>query len=397
MTADGVVMLYAPPWDAPSRISKHHLARYWARHGPVLYVESPANPLSLVTRPAEAYRMLRRYLGGPVRVADRLWVQAYFSPLPYHGRSLLGARWVNTLNQQVIRPQLHRLLRRLGLHHPIVVAGGAHALPLLAGWSPRLLVYHCSDDYTRQSTFPRSFRGLERDFIRRCDLVITTAEELRRAKTHLHPRVHAVPNGAEVEHFALTQHPGTMAASELAGLARPVVGYIGTVFEWIDQEMIAQAAQARPRWSFVLVGPRTTGLRRLRGLRNVHVIGPRPYGDLPRYLKGFDVAMVPFVRHDVTVRASPIKFYEYLASGVPVVATRLPDFERLAHLAELVAAPMEFVPAVERVLLRESPQARAMRMAEARRHSWEARFAQIDRLIAQALADRERRSEPLGA
>jgi glycosyltransferase involved in cell wall biosynthesis len=396
MTNDGIVMLYAPPWDAPSQMSKHHLARHWARHGPVLYVESPANPLSLLTRPAEASRLLRRYLRGPTRVADQLWVQAYFSPLPYHGRSLLGARWVNTLNQQVIRPQLHRLLRRLGFRHPIVVAGGAHALPLLAGWSPRLLVYHCSDDYTRQPTFPRSFRALEHDFIRRCDLIITTAEALRRAKAHLHPHVHAVSNGAEVEHFAQTQHPQTVPAPELMGLPRPIVGYIGTIFEWIDQEMIAQAARARPQWSFVFVGPCTTSLGRLRGLGNVHLIGPRPYRDLPGYLKAFDVAMVPFVRHDVTMRASPIKFYEYLASGVPVVATRLPDFEPLGHLAELVAAPAEFVPAIERAILTNTSPARAMRMTEARRHSWEARFAQIDRLIGQALADRERRREPAG-
>ena len=379
-------MLYAPPWDAPARLSKHHLALHWSRTRRVLYVETPVNPLSFLRRPEEARRLFLRYLSGPVAISPTLWVQAYACPLPYRASPrLLGYRWVNTVNQVVVRPQLHRLLSRLGVRRPIVVVGGAHALPLLEALDASLVIYHCSDDFTRQDTFPASYADLERDLIRRCDLVITTAEALRRAKAYLHPRVCAVSNGADIDHFAATQDARTSPAEELAPLPRPVIGYIGTVFEWIDQEMVAAAARARPRWTFVFVGPVTTDVRRLRALPNVRLLGSRPYADLPRFLKGFDVATVPFVVHPVTLRASPIKFYEYLAAGIPVVATRLPEFEPLDGWANLVTSPGEFVTGIERAMQDDSADLRRRRMEQARRHSWEVRFAAIDRLIGEAL------------
>lgn len=384
-----IVMLYGPAWDAPSRMSKHHLARYLSQTRPVLYVEFPANPLSFIRRPDEALRALWRNLTGPSRCTDTLQIQSYLCPLPYRGRKLmLGARWVNSVNQSVISPQLRRLLRRLGFERPIVVAGAAHALPLIDALQPTLLVYHCSDDYTRQDDFPESFASLERDFIQRCDFVIATSEELHRAKAHMHANIHTVPNGAEVEHFASTQDPATTCAEDLATLPRPMAGYIGTIFRWIDQDMIVSAARRLPAWSFVLVGPVMTDVRRLRALPNVHLVGPRPYQVLPRYLKGLDVAMVPFVSHDVTLRASPIKFYEYLASGVPIVATRLPDLEPFAHLASLVTSPGEFAAAVEHAPQHNTPLARQVRMSEARAHSWESRFDRIERLIAEGLREK---------
>jgi glycosyltransferase involved in cell wall biosynthesis len=220
------------------------------------------------------------------------------------------------------------------------------------------------------------------------DLVICTAETLRQAKAPLNPRTYTVTNGAQVDHFVHTQDSGIRVAADIQGLPKPVIGYIGTVFEWVDQEMIAFAAQRHPDWSFVLVGPIATDVSRLRPLQNVHMIGPRPYAELPRYLKGFDAATVPFVFHDVTLRASPVKFYEYLASGVPVVATKLPDFESLGHVAELVSSPKEFADALERSIRTETPEKQAARMLEAKNHSWEARFVQIDRLIGDAYARR---------
>lgn len=394
MSQNPVVVLYAPTWDSAAQMSKHHLARYWSRSRTVLYVEAPAHPVSLLTRRGETARIAARCLTGPVRVGERLWVQSCFSALPYRARPRpLAGAWVNEMNQRILGPQVRRALRRLAIRNPVVLAGGAHALPMLDSLAPRLLAYHCSDDYTRQDNFPASFATLERDFAERCDLVITTSEELRRAKAHLHRNVHAVPNGADVEHFARTQDAGTQIAPELGGLPRPVIGYVGSVFEWIDQDMIAHAAATRPSWTFAFVGPIGTDVQRLRALPNIRFLGPRPYASLPRYLKGFDVATVPFVFHDVTLRASPVKFYEYLASGVPVVATRLPDFEPLGHLVQLVSTPEEFVAGVERALVTETPAARAARMKEATRHSWTVRFNEIDRLIEEALAATASRAE----
>ena len=138
--------------------------------------------------------------------------------------------------------------------------------------------------------------------------------------------------------------------------------------------MVASAARAHPGWSFIFVGPVTADTGDLGNLRNVHFLGPRRYRDLPCYLRGFDVATVPFIFHDVTLRARPVKFYEYLASGIPLVATRLPDFEAFADLVELVYAPHQFLEALENTIQQDSPVRQNARMQEARRHSWTERF-----------------------
>lgn len=389
MTAS-YVLLYGPTWDAPSQVSKHHLARYWAGRGDrVLYVESQFHPLSLLTRRSEVGRMWGRFVSGPVEVADRLWVQSYPSLVPYRAGVPLAdsgpARWVNRLAPTAL---LRRAMRRAGIDRPIVVVGTATALPLVDRLDPSLVVYHCSDDYTNQPSFPRSFRDLERSLINRSDLVVCTAEELRRAKAPMNPQTHTVTNGADIGHFITTQDASTQVAPEIAGLPGPVVGYVGTVFEWLDVPMLARAARARPDWSFVFIGPVTTDVGAISGLPNVHLLGPRPYSELPRYLKGFDVATVPFVINYVTLRASPVKFYEYLASGVPIVATKLPDLERFAATAELFTTYDEFISGLDRAVADKSPESKAARMREADANSWQSRFTQVDRLIDEALVRR---------
>ena len=380
------VFLYGPTWDAPSQVSKHHLARHWASRGDnVLYVESQFHPLSLLTRRREVGRMWGRFAGGPVEVADRLWVQAYPSAVPYRaGVPLAGSPMARWVNQIIPRGLVRRSAHRASVDRPVVVVGTATALPLVDRLDPSLVVYHCSDDYASQPNFPASFLQQERSLMDRADLVICTAEELTRVKAPLHANTHTVTNGADVEHFTSTQDGATVVAPDVAGLPGPVIGYIGTVFEWVDVQLLARAAQARPSWNFVLIGPVATDVSVIESLPNVHLLGPRPYGELPGYLKGFDVAIVPFIFHDVTRRASPVKFYEYLASGVATVATRLPDLERFESLAGLYDGYDEFMAALDAGVADKSVDAREARMQAAGENSWTARFAQIDGLIEEA-------------
>jgi glycosyltransferase involved in cell wall biosynthesis len=396
-----IVMLYGPTWDAPSQVSKHHLARHWASKGHrVLYVEAPFHVFSLLTRPREVLRLWRRYAGGPQEVEPNLWIQAYPVLYPYRaGWPLADSRWMLRLNQMLVGRQLRGLSSRLGFRDPVAVVGTAFSLFLLDDLHPSLILYHCSDDYTRQPTFPASFEALERELVERSDVVICTSEELRRAKAPLHDRTYAVANGAQVRHFARAQEAGTIVAPDLDELPRPIVGYIGSVFEWVDQRMLVYAAREHPSWSFVLVGPVTTDVGQLRSLSNIHLLGPRDYADLPSYLKGFDAATVPFVFHDVTMRASPVKFYEYLASGVPIVATMLPDFEPFRHMARLVSSPEEFSASLEAVIGGDTSAKREERIAESLNHSWEARFAEVDRIIDDAVERKrlETVGEPVGS
>ncbi|MBV9359054.1 MAG: glycosyltransferase, partial [Chloroflexi bacterium] len=322
-----LVVLYAPPWDGPAQFSKHHLARNLAARGHrVLYVEAPLGPLSLARRRMSAASELRGTRAPPRPVMDRLWVRRYFNPVPYHAVTrVTSTRTANRIGQRLLAPGIRRDLARLGFRRPVIVAGLPHAVDALPRLPRRALAYHCADDYAHVRGFPASLPALERDLCRQADLVIVTAETLRGPRAAYNPNTYWVPNGVDTAHFSAPARP----AEELRMLRRPVLGFVGGLAQWVDVGLLAEIGGARPDASVVLVGPISTDVGPLAGLPNVHLLGPRPYADVPRYLAAMDVALIPFVSDAVTYHADPIKAYEYLAAGVPVVATDVPALRRL--------------------------------------------------------------------
>lgn len=381
----GVVLLYGPPWSDAPRMSKHHLAERFSRRQRVLYIEAPIHPLSFVTRTQEAVAHVRRVIAGPQEIRPNLWVYSFLYPLPYHGFiSLTSSRYVNLINQKAFQPFLLSVLRALHIHKPVLLVGQAHALPLISALDPAVCIYHCSDELASVSGFPSSYAAMEEDLMASCDAVIATSERLAAEKRSYHNKVLTVPNAADFHHFASAAVDEYTAPSDLNTIRRPIIGYVGSMYEWLNYDLVLEIAVQRPQWSFVFVGPRSKHLpQRLTALHNVHFLGSRPYEDVPRYLQGFEVAWIPFCYHDVTLKASPIKFYEYLAAGRPTVATKLPDLERFSHVAHLAATSVEFIAAITEALEDDTHERRSARMALARKHSWDARFEDIDLLISE--------------
>jgi len=373
-----IALLYAPPWDGPTRFSKHHLATYFAERGArVLYVEAPLTPLGLKRGRAFAAELAaaRR----PARqVRDRLWVRRHFVPLPYHAASwLTSRRAANRVGQRLLAPTIRRDLMGLGMRAPILVAGLPHVVDLVPFLPRQTLVYHCADDYAHVRGFAETLPETEADLCRWSDLVITTSETLCRDRRQWNPNTHWVPNGADVAHFA--QHAAP--AAELRDVARPVIGFVGGLSQWVDVQLLRELALAGPDWTFALVGPVSIDLSPIRSLPNVKILGPRPYSDLPAYLSAMDVGLIPFQQDPVTYHADPIKAYEYLASGLPVVATDLPALRRLDHVVRLADSTRAFLDQIQAALVEGRDVRSDERRAEAGRHSWASRFEQVDALI----------------
>jgi len=389
-----VVLLYAPPWAGPTRFSKHHLASYLAQQGArVLYVEAPLSPLGLRRGRAFVDELLETQQP-PRQVADRLWVRRHFVPLPYHAATwLTSRRVVNRLGQRLLAPAIRHDLDQLGFlgrgRRPVLIAGLPHAVDVLPFVPHEVLIYHCADDYAHVRGFPSTLPDLEADLCQQADLVITTSETLSQSRLRFNPNTHWIPNGAAIEHFSAPAEP----ASELLGVPQPVIGFVGGLSEWVDVQLIGHLARSRRDWSFVLIGPVGTPVGSIQNLPNVRLLGARPYATLPGYLATMDVALIPFKQDPVTYHADPIKAYEYLAAGVPVVATDLPALRRLEHVVRLADSPEAFLRQIEASLV-EGRDARCLeRQVEASRHSWEERFRQFDRLLADVLS----RSAKVGA
>jgi hypothetical protein len=277
--------------------------------------------------------------------------------------------------------------RRLGLTKPILWSFMPNVSGLVGRVGERMVVYHCVDDYAEFAGVSReSIRRLEADLVRRSDVVITSSERLRDERLPLNPRTHFVTHGVDVEHFGRALDPATPIPEELRHLPRPIVGFFGLMAEWVDVGLIRAMADRHPDWSIVLLGRVATDVSSLAGRPNVRFLGRKPYAALPAYCRGFDAGIVPFRMSDLTVRANPLKLREYLAAGLPVASTPLPEVLRYDALVETGATDQEFIAAVERALARRSPAAVRERVDAMRAESWEARVEEIAELLSGPLA-----------
>ena len=230
---------------------------------------------------------------------------------------------------------------------------------------PNRVIYDCMDHIAGFSTEVAD--GNERELMAHAELVVVTSDALEREARQYAKEVVVVRNGCDYAHFARTPR----AENE-----RPVIGYYGAISDWFDSALVAQLARAKPEWEFLLIGStRGADLAELRGLRNVILTGERPYAELPEWVGVMDVCIIPFRRTPLTEATNPVKVYEMLAAGRPVVSVPIPEVAALAPLVRLASTAEEFAREIESALADRDDEARR---AFAREQTWDARFAQLD-------------------
>jgi glycosyltransferase involved in cell wall biosynthesis len=277
----------------------------------------------------------------------------------------------------------------LWVYHPGYGAGVA-ALP------HRLVVYDCVDEYTEFPDYRPIAAWLsarESELCRAADVVFTTSEGLFERKRSLNPEhTHLVHNVGDFAHFSQARADETVVPADLAALPNPVVGFVGAVSDYkLDTDWLIALSQAHPEWSLVVVGPvglsdRKTDVARLRACRNVHLLGHRPYAELPAYVKGFDLAVIPYRDNEYTRYVFPIKFFEFLASGKPVVVSDLPALREFSAAVRVAKTAEEFVRECEQAL-GDPALGREQRIALAARNTWDDRVARLLERVEARLTD----------
>jgi uncharacterized SAM-binding protein YcdF (DUF218 family)/glycosyltransferase involved in cell wall biosynthesis len=309
-------------------------------------------------------------------------------PFPYSR----VARWINRF---LLMRSLRRWMRATGFYRPIAwtFLPTPLALDLLREIDPQLTIYYCIDDLASSSLAARRIVPSEQRLFREADLVFVTSEALRRRAAMFSSRVHLFPFGVSFERFDQVRGHDEPPPDDLASLPRPIVGYVGGLHQWVDQELIAATASQMPEASFAIIGPFQTDVSTLERCSNVKLFGQRPHPELPRYVKGFDVGIVPYKLTDYTANVYPTKLNEYLVMGIPVVATDLAEIRRFnAEHGGIVAVAADangFASAVRAALVPTPAATVDQRVAVAHANSWHSRIAAMKRLIDEGL---ERRS-----
>ncbi len=378
-----IVSLTAVLWDFPLIGRTRMLTEAWhAVDQPALFIEPPHSYRSVLR--AFADRIKGRPAAAPHII--RPWPARY------------PARWWTRMDERRLRKMLHNsaidLRRRLERHGPLNGATAIVVSPIWLPWLEKLpfgrVIYDCIDDlavHAPDADRLRLFQRWEKELIDRCNAIVVTAEELRTHVTTIRPnvRVETIRNGVDVDRFqnaaAQSPTPGDLPTDD-----RPIIGFVGALYEWIDFDLIRRAAEELPQAHFVLVGPddQPDDIESLRRLPNISLLGPRPYAQVPAYVNRFDICWVPFKTGRIAAAANPVKIYEYLALAKPVVTTPVADTasfgdlvrvgsthdEIIAHLTALTADPRPTTADAE------------SRIAFARRNSWQQRAAQYTELIA---------------
>jgi glycosyltransferase involved in cell wall biosynthesis/GT2 family glycosyltransferase len=275
---------------------------------------------------------------------------------------------------------LDALRKEAGIH-------AAAAIVELPFWAPLAkrartefawpLIYDCMDHHQGFSGATREGVHEEKKLMRAADLVIVSSAALESTARQHTEKVLLVRNGCDYEHFS-----GILPKPRMV---RPVIGYYGAIADWFDSDLVADLALSRPDWDFVLVGSsHLADLKRLETLPNVRFTGEKSYAEIPSWLASFDVAMIPFKRTPLTEATNPVKCYEMLAGGKPVVAVPIPEVAQLAPFVRLAGSAAEFEREIIAALGEDSEEKAEERQRFARANTWEARFAVMQPAVQEA-------------
>jgi len=355
-------------WQRPQQIASR-----LAAHGRVVYVD----PVGLRrARLSDASRLVRRLRARDVGMAAP---PAGLSVISGHAATLAsGLRAPSEWTARLMVAAVRRALVEARIESPVIWAGTPSpavvaALDLLPH---RLLVYDCLDAVTAFRPGQLDVEAAEAALARRADLVLATSPELEARLRRGNARPVLVPNAADYDHFSRPVSADQIPA-EIRALPRPIAGYVGEVGAWFDTGLVRRLALRHPDWSIVLVGPASSEARGALPDPNIHFLGRRPYSELPLYLAGFDCCLIPFRATPLTAAVSPVKLYEYLAAGRPVVSTPLPSVLPFAREV-FVGADRRFLEAAdEAVASRHDDRATEARRRRARENTWDDRLDAI--------------------
>jgi glycosyltransferase involved in cell wall biosynthesis len=389
-----IICLSPQDWRAALPTNRQQIMRRAAQRGhDVLFVETGyflGRHLWTLVRGPER-RSLARRLFSSEEVMPGVRLRKALNILPWRATS----RPANAFNCWATSIVLRRMAA--DMPDPVVLwvydPGSAR---MIGSCGEELAVYDCVDDYAEQSATERG-RALaaagDRMAVLRSRLVFVTSRTMYERQRQLNTETHLVPNVADYEHFSRAAEPA-IASSSVAGLRRPILGFAGNFLAAkVDFELLEEVARARPHWSLLLIGPASadtaSSLRLLHAFSNVEWIGPKPYADLPSYVAAFDVALIPYLSNAYTRSCFPLKLYEYLAAGKPVVAAGVPELAEMEPDVVLVDGAERFVAAVEEALDRRDGEDKIRRMRLASRNDWDTRTERLLALVERAL-DAER-------
>lgn len=379
ISGKSIVCFAGEDWWYHHPHSKNHILRRLARNNRVLFVNSLTMGLPSVSNPdffLKIWRKFKSLVRWLRRTQEGLYVMTPLS-LPFY-----GSAWLRVANQWLISWQVRLVMRFCGLTDAVLWVAIPSAADVVEKLPRKLVLYQVSDKYDANEDSLLSKQVIH-DFDRRLKriaaVVLYSGRKLYEESEVSHR--YFLEQGVDFDHFAVEADE---TASEISAIPHPVLGYFGAMDYVMDVPLIEEVARKRPDWHWVLIGLKSNLIK--VSAPNIHFVAPKPYSELPKFVKHFDVCVLPWRQNHVfTNYGSAIKVREYLATGKPVVISPLYEYLETPGI-RFFRSTAEFIAQVESALKDESEADRDLRQSVVRNSTWDVRARQVGALITSLLS-----------
>lgn len=381
MAKKDILFFSSDDWNSGLKTSKYHLSTRLARGNRVMFINSLGlrSPTFSKSDARKIFVKLRGYFKGVQKVRNNLYV---YTPILIPFQSFA---FIRLLNKCFLLWQFRWLMVRYGITQPDIWTFLPNTVDLVTKLPRRKLIYYCVDDMSAfQGVAADVILRQDEDLTRKADEVFAVSEELYRQKKQWNPRTHYSPHGVDFDLFNQACRDGSIKKPEdLKNIKGPIIGFYGLISgDWIDYGLVEYLAQNRPQWSLVLIGKiDRRGDAKLPQRDNIHYLPVKPYEELYRYSRFFDVAILPFNINPLTMRSHPLKILEYLSAGRPVVSVNIPETEKYARVIAVASDHADFLDKIENYLRHDQPEQQKARVELAATNSWDKRFDEIQNIV----------------
>lgn len=373
------------------KTSKIYLMKILSKRNRVLYVETIGSKTPGFYK-SHLYRITRRlwrWLKGPTTPADVASNEdiLIYSPLiiPIH-----NSRFVRKINFFILRWTFKRLIKKLNFKEPILWFYLPTAADLIGQLGEKFRLYHCVDNWLTYPGYRNSnFEDLEGKLFKNSDAVFITNSLLFDNKKALNKNTYYLPHAVEFEHYQKKFSPDEPLPADIANLNKPLIAVVGEVAGWINWDFLKYAAQTKPNWSIVMIGPigYDADINEVKNIKNIYFLGYKEYSELPNYYRAIDVFVIPFLLNEHIKYCAPTRFYEHLSSGKPIIATDFPAAGKIEEdLVSIACNKEDFVQKIEVALKEKDASLIEKRKTFAKTNTWESRAEKISGIIEELLA-----------
>jgi glycosyltransferase involved in cell wall biosynthesis len=381
ISGESIICFAGEDWWYHHPHSKNHILKRLAQQNRVLFVNSLGMGLPSVSNPdffLKIRRKLKSYSRWLKKVPEGLWVMTPIV-LPFY-----GSPWAQKLNRVLLSLQLRIAMRHCGMSKPIVWAAIPSAADAADFLRPKLVIYQVSDKYDANEDSALSkdvIRELHRRLINMAGAVLYSGRKLFDEAGDVPHRVY-LQQAVDYDHFA---NQAQETALEIVSIPHPVLGYFGAMDFVMDIALMMEVARRRPDWHWIMIGMKSNLMQAVNA-PNIHFLGTKPYSELPRYLRHFDICVLPWnLGSTFTAYGSAIKVREYLASGKPIVMAPLFEYLETPGIRFYNGAD-DFIAKVEDALANDSPTDRKLRQSAVHNCTWDVRAREVGTMMKELMA-----------